>query len=101
MLKILTISAEVVPFAKTGGLADVAGSLPKALRELGHDVRVVMPAFRSIEDAYHAGRLQLSAPLPGGMLVPTGAGVIPTGVFEGRLPGSDVPAAIGCAASSP
>src|SRR5512136_208941 len=91
MLKILTISAEVAPFAKTGGLGDVAGSLPKALRELGHDVRVVMPAFRSVEDAYHAGRLQLSTPLPGGMLVPTGAGAIPTGVFEGRLPGSDVP----------
>ncbi len=91
MLKILTISAEVAPFAKTGGLGDVAGSLPKALRELGHDVRVVMPAYRSIEDAYHAGKLQLSTPLPDGMLVPTGVGAIPAGVFEGQLPGSDVP----------
>ncbi len=91
MLKILMISAEVAPFVKTGGLGDVAGSLPKALRELGHDVRVIMPAFRSIEDAYHAGRLQLATPLPGGMLVPTGAGAIPAGVFEGRLPGGEVP----------
>ncbi len=91
MLKILTLSAEVAPFAKTGGLGDVAGSLPKALRELGHDVRVIMPAYRAIEDAYNGGRLPLSTPLPGGMLVPTGVGTIPAGVFESQLPGSDVP----------
>lgn len=48
-LKILFVSAEVSPFAKTGGLADVAGSLPKALMELGHDVRVVMPKYRQIQ----------------------------------------------------
>jgi starch synthase len=41
-LKILFVSAEVSPFAKTGGLADVAGSLPKALAQMGNDVRVVM-----------------------------------------------------------
>ena len=44
-LRILLIAAEVVPFAKTGGLADVAGALPKALRELGHDVRVCLPRY--------------------------------------------------------
>ena len=38
-MKIIFISSEVVPFAKTGGLADVAGSLPKALKGIGHDVR--------------------------------------------------------------
>jgi starch synthase len=48
-LNILFVSAEVSPFAKTGGLADVAGSLPKVLAELGHDVRVVMPKYRSIK----------------------------------------------------
>jgi len=42
-LKILLASAEVVPFSKVGGLADVAGALPKALAELGLDVRVVTP----------------------------------------------------------
>ncbi|HDN79482.1 MAG: glycogen synthase GlgA [Chloroflexi bacterium] len=47
-LKILYLAAEVVPFAKTGGLADVAGSLPKALRALGHDVRVAMPRYGRI-----------------------------------------------------
>jgi hypothetical protein len=38
-LKILVVASEAVPFAKVGGLADVAGSLPKALRRLGHDAR--------------------------------------------------------------
>lgn len=44
-LKVLFVSAEVDPFAKTGGLADVAGSLPKELALLGHDVRIVMPRY--------------------------------------------------------
>src|ERR1051326_668470 len=50
-LKILILAAEVAPFAKVGGLADVAGALPKALRAAGHDVRVVMPCYRMIEVA--------------------------------------------------
>lgn len=49
-LKILLVSSEVVPFAKTGGLADVAGSLPKALTALGNDVRIVLPRYRGIGD---------------------------------------------------
>lgn len=48
-LKILLLSAEVVPFAKTGGLADVAAALPKALKELGHDVRIIMPHYGFID----------------------------------------------------
>lgn len=47
-LKILMVSAEVEPFAKTGGLADVAGALPMALTAMGHDVRIVMPRYQSI-----------------------------------------------------
>ncbi len=49
-LKILIVASEVVPFAKVGGLADVAGALPKALRRLGHDVRVVLPKYQRIQD---------------------------------------------------
>ena len=44
-LKILLASGEVAPLAKTGGLADVAGSLPIALEEMGADVRVIMPKY--------------------------------------------------------
>jgi starch synthase len=42
-------ASEVVPFAKSGGLADVAGALPKALSELGHEVRVVMPRYYVVD----------------------------------------------------
>ncbi len=48
-LKVLYLSAEIVPFAKTGGLADVAGALPKAIRGLGHDIRAIMPRYGRVE----------------------------------------------------
>jgi len=44
-LSILIISSEAAPYAKTGGLADVAGSLPISLKALGHDVRVILPYY--------------------------------------------------------
>ncbi len=47
---VLYVSSEVAPFAKTGGLADVAGALPKAIKELGHDIRVMMPKYGFISD---------------------------------------------------
>ncbi|MDD5438765.1 MAG: glycogen synthase GlgA [Candidatus Omnitrophica bacterium] len=47
-MKIVFVSSEVYPFAKTGGLADVAGSLPRELNLLGHTVTVVMPLYREV-----------------------------------------------------
>lgn len=49
-LKIMYISSEIAPFAKTGGLADVSGALPKILKEKEHDVRVFMPKYASINE---------------------------------------------------
>ncbi len=48
MSRILMVSSEADPFAKSGGLADVVGSLPAALQEVGDEVAVVMPRYRSI-----------------------------------------------------
>ena len=50
-LKILILAAEIVPFAKVGGLADVVGALPKSLQALGHDVRLAMPRYGQIDPA--------------------------------------------------
>jgi starch synthase len=48
-MRVAFLSSEVVPFAKTGGLADVAGALPKALRQIGHDAVVLLPLFKQID----------------------------------------------------
>lgn len=52
MKRVLFASSEVVPFAKTGGLADVVGSLPSAFNKESYDVRVVMPKYGSIPKEY-------------------------------------------------
>ena len=49
-MNVLFVAAEVAPLIKTGGLADVAGALPAALRAAGHDVRVVMPYYRQLRE---------------------------------------------------
>ena len=51
-LKCLFVSSEVAPYAKTGGLADVIGALPKKLREQGVDARVVMPYYSRIRNQF-------------------------------------------------
>lgn len=52
MLKVWFASSEAAPFTKTGGLADVAGSLPKALKKLDVDIRVVMPKYSQISPQF-------------------------------------------------
>jgi starch synthase len=83
-LKVLFVASEVAPFRKTGGLADVAGALPKALRRRGIDVRVVMPLYNGIK--WH----DLER-LDGLLEVPMYGGPLRAGVRLGVLPGSDVP----------
>ena len=53
-MKVLYVASEAVPFCKTGGLADVAGTLPKALKEQGIDVRVIMPKFSGIKEEFRS-----------------------------------------------
>lgn len=56
-MKILIASSEAQPFIKTGGLADVAGTLPVALKKAGVDVRVILPKYRIMNPEY-AGKLK-------------------------------------------
>jgi starch synthase len=77
-LNILLAASEVVPYAKTGGLADVAGALPKALARLGHRVRVCMPR-------YNIERInQNLEALPGALAVPFNFTTRDTAVYVDR-----------------
>jgi starch synthase len=82
--KILFIASECAPFAKAGGLGDVVGALPGALRALGHDVRVVIPRYDAIPTD---GMTKHEAPLG----VPLGGGEAWAAVYETKLPNTDVP----------
>ncbi|MGH7316743.1 MAG: glycogen synthase GlgA [Candidatus Rokuibacteriota bacterium] len=84
-LRILLIASEVAPFAKTGGLADVAGALPRALAALGHDVRILLPKSRGVEA--HASDSRLVVP---GIRVPLGDRAAEGALIEARGP-SGVP----------
>jgi starch synthase len=83
-LKVLFVASECAPFAKTGGLADVVGALPKALAPLGLDVRVVMPLYAGMP----WNELDI---LDGALSVPMWWGTAQARVRAGRLPDSDVP----------
>ena len=78
-MKILFVSAEVVPFAKTGGLGDVAGSLPVALKRLGVEVCLGLPFYRNVREGNFEPRLLL-----GNLKVPFGNEELPARVWEAR-----------------
>jgi starch synthase len=58
-LRILFVTSEAFPLIKTGGLADVSGSLPAALRSLGEDVRLLIPGYRQVLDKLRNSRVLL------------------------------------------
>ena len=85
-LKILLAASEVVGFAKTGGLADVAGSLPRALAARGHQVAVVMPYYRGV-------RHLADPPVNTGVVIPVPVGnrTLACRLLRATLPKSEVP----------
>jgi starch synthase len=84
-LKVLILAAEIVPFVKVGGLADVVGALPKALQALGHDVRLVMPRYRQVDPQ----RFHLQTLLDG-VSVPMGNYQVAVSVCQGAI-GDNIP----------
>lgn len=82
-LDVLVASSEAHPLIKTGGLADVAASLPAALRDLGHDARLIIPAYpqalRQVRELRRVAELR----------VPNA--VCPVHLLGGRLPDHDLP----------
>jgi starch synthase len=79
-LRVLFASSEVVPYAKTGGLADVVGSLPQALAKLGCEVAVTLPRYKGISREKY--RLE---PLLNGLSVPMGMGDMSADVLSAPL----------------
>ena len=69
-LNLLMVSSEAVPYAKTGGLADVAGALPLELAKLGHDVILLLPRYRCLNESGRSFRsvCQLRVPTPQGLV---------------------------------
>lgn len=84
-LRILMVTPEVTPVVKVGGLADVVGSLAKVLRQMGHDVRIVLPRYRNLKG--------LQDPQPGlqPLVVHMGEEPAYARVWHTHLPDSEVP----------
>ena len=79
-LNILFVSPEVHPFAKTGGLGDVSGALPRALKALGHEVRVILPKYRSVDRVQRAVK-----PMGRTVTVTVGPKTVTGELYESRL----------------
>ena len=83
-MRVLFVSAEVSPFAKTGGLADVAVALPRALAKHGVETRVVMPKYRGVDGSAECTEVtEFGVPVAGEEKACT--------AFRSLLPGSSVP----------
>ena len=84
MMRTVLVSAELSPFAKAGGLADVASALPRALATLGVDVRVIIPKYRGVEVKTQLEEVARFS-------VAVGNSDVECIAHRGKLPGSDVP----------
>jgi starch synthase len=84
-MNVVFVASEAVPFAKTGGLGDVAGALPRALTKMGHSVAVFLPCYRRV---WTVG-IEI-APTGITLRIPIGARLVEATLYESRLPGCDV-----------
>ena len=84
-MNIIVASSEVVPYAKTGGLADVCGALPAQLESLGHQVSVVMPGYRSV--TYGDFNVQKTGI---DLEIPIGSQLVPGELLVTTMPGTNV-----------
>lgn len=82
MTSVLFVTSEVYPLIKTGGLADVSASLPAALQEIGHDVRILVPAYRDL--------LEKLADTPLQSVTQFNFAGARVAIRETRLPGTDL-----------
>ena len=83
--KVLLATSEATPFAKTGGLADVCGTLPRELKKLGHEVTLILPGYRN---AFAAADLVASKVFP--LEIPVGTQIVTGEIRQASLPDSDV-----------
>jgi len=86
-MRILLATTEAVPFAKTGGLADVAGAIPKSLRTLEQDVALFLPYYRHAREKCGSSVADTGLRLP----IALGAQTVTAAILRTVLPGSDVP----------
>ena len=86
-MKIAFVSTECVPYAKTGGLADVAGSLPKALEKLGCEVKIFLPKYLSIDESKYGLHYNWSI---GEMFIRINGRIQSVHLHQAQLPGSNV-----------
>jgi starch synthase len=87
-LNLLMVSSEAVPYAKTGGLADVAGALPLELAKLGHDVILLLPHYRCLGESGRSfrpiGRIRVT--MPQGLIdTPIEESILPVGQGDCRV----------------
>ena len=85
-MKVVYLSSEVVPFAKTGGLADIAGAIPKSIQKLGVEIIVLMPLYSIIKESqYPLTKTNIQFEVNIGDKLKSGC------VYKGFLPDTQVP----------
>ena len=89
-MRVVFATSEVSPIAKTGGLGDVCGSLPKALAAHGHDVTVFMPFYRQAQQWFDRNDVR-PEPIASQVRIEWANWIAEAGFFKTVLPGSDVP----------